>query len=201
MTDPAPFPLPSRNEAMIEFLKTRRSNLAKSMDGPGPDPEELEAILEIAARVPDHRKLAPWRFIVFQGESRQKIGAHLGSIFKKKNQTMPVDRVIFESERFLRAPIIVGVVSSPVDCMRGTPEWEQRSSSAAVCYNLCLAAQASGYGAQWLTEWYAYDEDVCAAMKLDAHERISGIIYIGTPQEAAKPRARPDVGSLISVWK
>lgn len=197
MTQQTPFALPARNDALIEMLKSRRSNLAKAMEGPGPSPEELEEILAIGARVPDHRKLAPWRFIIFEGESRQKIGAHLGSVFKKKNPDMPVDRVIFESERFLRAPLVIGVVSSPVECVRGTPEWEQRLSSAAVCYNLCLGAQAHGYGAQWLTEWYAYDDDISAELGLQGNDKMAGFIYIGTPSAPSLPRARPELAPLI----
>ncbi len=200
MTEQTPFALPSRNDKLIEFLKSRRSNLAKSMEEPGPNSEVLEEILTIGTRVPDHRKLAPWRFIVFEGGSRQKIGAHLGSVFKKKNPDMPVDRVIFESERFLRAPVIVGVVSSPVDCVRGTPEWEQRLSSAAVCYNICLAAQAHGYGAQWLTEWYAYDVDILSELGLSEKEQIAGFIYMGTPSLASLPRQRPVLAPLITKY-
>ena len=200
-TNPDTFPLPEKSETILTFLENRRSNLAKVMDGPGPSEDELSRILEIAARVPDHRKLTPWRFIIFKGDARANMGQHIGAAFQKENPDMPLDRVMFEAGRLQRAPLVIAVVSAPKDCPRGTPKWEQELSSAAVCYNLCLAAQASGYGAQWLTEWYAYDEDVCAAMRLEDHERISGIIYIGTPQEAAKPRARPDVGSLISVWK
>lgn len=194
------FPLPEKSEIVLSFLETRRSNLAKIMKGPGPSENERSRMLEIAARVPDHRKLAPWRFIVFEGDARANMGQHIGAAFQKHNPDMPLDRVMFEAGRLQRAPLVIAVVSAPKDCPRGTPRWEQELSSAAVCFNLCLAAQASGFGAQWLTEWYSYDEDVTAAMGLDTAERISGVIYIGTPTEPARARARPDVKDLITHW-
>lgn len=194
------FPLPSLRPEILDFLENRRSNLAKVMTGPGPSPEQRDHMLAIAARVPDHRKLSPWRFIIFEDQARADIGQHIGAAFQKLNPDMPVDRVMFEAGRLQRAPLVVAVVSSPKTCPRGTPQWEQELSSAAVCYNLCLAAQASGFGAQWLTEWYAYDSEVQAAMGLDPSEKIAGFIYIGTPLEASKERARPDVESLITYW-
>ena len=200
---PAPdeiFPLPSSNPDVTDFLKNRRSNLAKLMGGAGPSEVQLQEILTIAARVPDHRKLAPWRFVVFQGEARAEFGHHIASAFIKANPDLPPDRTAFERERFLRAPLVVGVISSPKECLRGTPEWEQILSSGAVCYNLCLAAQAAGFGAQWLTEWYAYDTDVQKALGLSGAERVSGFIYIGTPQSPSKERLRPDVKSITRAW-
>jgi len=194
------FPLPEIRETVLEFLETRRSNLAKVMSEPGPSPEELERILSIGARVPDHRKLTPWRYIIFQEDARANLGQHIGAAFKKQNPDMPLDRVMFEAGRLQRAPLVIAVISNPRDCPRGTPKWEQELSSAVVCYNLCLAAQASGYGAQWLTEWYAYDADVCNAMELAENERISGFIYIGTPSEAPKERARPDLNTHVSYF-
>lgn len=195
------FPLPEKSETILSFLETRRSNLAKVMSGPGPSSEGISRILEIAARVPDHRKLAPWRFVIFKGDARANMGQHIGAAFQKQNPDMPLDRVMFEAGRLQRAPLVIAVISSPKDCPRGTPKWEQELSSAAVCFNLCLAAQASGFGAQWLTEWYSYDDNVKTAMGLASHEQISGLIYIGTPTEPARPRARPDVEALVTHWQ
>lgn len=194
------FPLPSLNSAVTDFLENRRSNLAKVMTQPGPDDNVIEDLLTIAARVPDHRKLAPWRFVLFQGKARADFGQHIAASFMKNNPDMPQDRAIFEGQRFLRAPLVVGVISSPKECPRGTPEWEQVLSSGAVCYNLCLAAQAAGFGAQWLTEWYAYDEDVQGALGLSPPEKVAGFIYIGTPTEPPKERARPEITPLITRW-
>lgn len=194
-------PLPTVNTSVIEFLENRRSNLAKAMGEPGPSQAQLEHWLAIATRVPDHRKLAPWRFVVFQGTARADFGQHIAAAFLKANPDMPADRAIFEGQRFLRAPLVIAVISSPKDCPRGTPEWEQLLSSGAACYNLCLAAQASGFGAQWLTEWYAYDEDVQSALELSDAEKVAGFIYVGTPAEPSKERARPDPHGLTTYWQ
>lgn len=194
------FPLPMPKPKVTSFLKNRRSNLAKLMGDPGPSAAQIEELLTIAARVPDHRKLAPWRFLIFKDQARADFGQHIASAFMKSNPDMPADRAIFEGQRFLRAPLVIGVISSPKDCPRGTPQWEQILSSGAVCYNLCLAAQASGFGAQWLTEWYAYDEDVQKALGLTAKEKVAGFIYVGTPEVPSKERMRPDVKSLSRIW-
>ena len=194
------FPLPSLKPEVTDFLKNRRSNLAKLMGGSGPSEAQLEEFLTIAARVPDHRKLAPWRFVIFKGQARADFGQHIASAFMKRNPKSSADRAIFEGQRFLRAPLVVGVISSPKECARGTPEWEQVLSSGAVCYNLCLAAQVGGFGAQWLTEWYAYDEDVQKALGLSSAEKVAGFIYIGTPEAQPKERQRPDVKSLTAIW-
>lgn len=197
---PAIFPLPAKNTAVTEFLQNRRSNMSKAMSGPGPDDAQLLQLLEIAARVPDHRKLGPWRFITFAGKAREDFGKHIASAFMADNPDMPLDRTVFEGGRLMRAPMVVAVISSPVDCVRGTPEWEQVLSSGAVCYNLLLAAQAAGFAAQWLTEWFAYDARVNAKLGLGAREKVAGYIYLGTTQTPSTERARPDVLSRISAW-
>lgn len=193
-------PLPKTNSDLLDFLENRRSNLVKLMDGPGPAREELDRMLAIAARVPDHRKLAPWRFIVIEGEARDKIGAHIGSKFKEDNPDLPEDRVEFEKERLKRAPTVVAVISSPKDCPRGTPKWEQQLSSAVVCYNLCLAAQAHAFGAQWLTEWIAYDRDILKVIGVATHEMVAGYVYIGTALESSKERPRPNLDGITHYW-
>lgn len=193
-------PLPRKNEAVTEFLKTRRSNLAKLMGEPGPSEAELTELLKIAARVPDHRKLTPWRFVVFAGQARADFGQHIGAAFMKSNPEASQDRAIFEGGRFLRAPVVVGVISSPVNCKRATPIWEQQLSSGIVCYNLMIAAQAAGYGAQWLTEWYGYDPDIHAVLGMGAGDQVAGFVYIGTALERSKERVRPDMATKISYW-
>jgi nitroreductase len=197
---PKTFPLPSKKKDVLDFLQTRRSNLAKAMAGPGPSEAELQTILEIGARVPDHRKLSPWRYVLFQGDARADFGKHIASAFMKDNPDMPLDRSLFESQRFLRAPLVIGVISSPVECARGTPIWEQHLSAGAVCFNLCLAAQAQGFAAQWLTEWYAYHDDVKAALGLSEAEQVAGFIYVGTAQMPSTERARPSLDAITSHW-
>lgn len=194
------FSLPMMRPDLIEFLETRRSNLAKLMTDDGPSKAQIEALLTIAARVPDHRKLTPWRFVCFQGKARADFGQRIASVFMKDNPDMPLDRSVFESQRLLRAPLVVAVISSPVDCMRGTPLWEQQLSAGAVCFNLCLAAQAHGFGAQWLTEWYAYNSEINAALGLDAEESVAGYIYIGKVDTPSTERARPEISQKLSYW-
>jgi len=189
-------PLPQANRVVSDFLDKRRSNLAKTMIGPGPDLETLDDMLKTAARVPDHRKLAPWRFIVIEGEARARLGVTLRVRFEALNPDLPTDRTAFEAGRFLRAPTVVAVISSPVACPRGTPKWEQVLSAGAVCYNLLLAAQSRGFSAQWLTEWYAYDRDVLDELGLSETEKVAGFIYIGTTKEAPSERSRPDISEL-----
>jgi len=197
---PETFPLPTHRPEVIDFLATRRSNLAKAMSGPGPDAETRDKMLEIAARVPDHRKLTPWRFIIFEGDARQDFGQHIAAAFVEENPNLPEDRTVFEANRLMRAPLVVAVISSPVECPRGTPVWEQELSAGAVCLTLCQTAQAYGFGAQWLTEWYAYNKAVNAALGLTATERLAGFIYIGTPQMPSSPRKRPDLKTLTQLW-
>jgi len=197
---PDSFPLPTYQQELIDFLSARRSNLAKVMGGPGPDAQTRDKILKIGTRVPDHRKLAPWRFMIFEGAARADFGQHIASAFMAANPEAPADRAIFEGARLTRAPLVIAVISSPKDCPRGTPKWEQELSSGAVCFNLCLAAQAHGFGAQWLTEWYAYDSAVNTALGLQEGERISGFVYIGTPQAQAVERARPSLGNVMKIW-
>jgi len=194
------FPLPRPRVELIEFLETRRSNLAKLMSAPGPSQDQIDKILEIAARVPDHRKLAPWRFVLFQGQSRANFGQYIAASFMKDNAGAPMDRVMFEGQRLMRAPLVVAVISSPVDCPRGTPEWEQHLCAGAVCFNMCLASQAHGFGAQWLTEWYSYHDDVNAQLGLSEKEKVAGYIYIGTVDTPSSERARPNLKEKISFW-
>lgn len=185
---------------VLEFLKNRRSSLAKVMDGPGPSAEQIAQIIEMSARVPDHRKLSPWRFVTFTGRARSDFGKTIGARFEAENPDMPLDRIIFEAQRFMRAPCVIAVVSAPVECPRGTPKWEQELSAGAVCFQMLLAARAMGFAAQWLTEWYAYDDGVNAALGVSGDERVAGYIYIGTASEAPAERARPDAAVLTTAW-
>ena len=186
---------------VLEFMLRRRSTLARAMTGPGPDKAQLDLILRVAARVPDHRKLAPWRFILFEGKTRATFGTYLAAKFHKDNPELAEDRIQFEGERFLRAPLVVAVVSSPKDCPRGTPKWEQELSAGAVCMNMLHATRASGFAAQWLTEWYAFDPEIASTLGLSGEERIAGFIYIGSPTEQPSERQRPDISEITTVWQ
>jgi len=182
-----------------EFLTKRRSPGKKTLTAPGPSPEELDELLSIAARVPDHRKLGPWRFIVFEGQARTDFGEKAAEIFKSKNPEASEDQLEMERRRFLLAPVVVAITSSPKDDGR-TPVWEQELSAGAVCYNLTLAASAAGWACVWLTEWLSFDEDVFAAMGLESGERLAGLMFIGSSDVANPERPRPDLDERISRW-
>ncbi len=186
---------------VLAFLAQRRSGMVKCMDGPGPDKAQLALILRLAARVPDHRKLFPWRFLVFQNDMRQKFGKHLAQKFKQDNPEMNAERIAFERGRFTRAPLVVGVVSSPKECPRGTPVWEQELSVGAVCQNMLLAARASGFAAQWLTEWYSFDPHIAEVLGLEKTERMAGFIYMGTQSADVSERPRPDMDKIVANWR
>lgn len=197
--NPALLPLPVSSPALQEHLALRRSVSANDLAEPGPDAEQLATILQLAARVPDHKKLAPWRFILFQGELRQHFGDVLAGILARKEPDASPDRLDMERRRFLRAPVVVAVVSA-AQARPGVPEWEQVLSAGAVCLNMLHAAASFGFAGNWITEWYAYDDDVRGALGCAAHERIAGFVYIGTGRIPPKERDRPDMAAITSVW-
>lgn len=195
----APLPVSRPSEATLAFLAHRRSIPVAKFAGPGPSPDEVDALLRIAARVPDHGKLGPWRFIVFEGAARQAAGAVLEAAARRSQTHLPEEALTLEAERFTRAPVVVAVVSRLIESPK-IPEWEQRLSAGAVCHQLILAASAMGYVGQWLTEWCAYDADVLAAFGLGAGEKIAGYIYLGSVTEASPERVRPNVAERVTRW-
>jgi nitroreductase len=182
----------------IKLLKTRRSLKPVELLDPGPSPAEIDTLLTIAARVPDHGKLTPWRFIVFEGEARLKAGAAIEAAFRAKYPESNAKQIEFERKRLARAPLVIAVVSRARPHVK-IPEWEQVLSAGAAAMNLVLAAHALGYGANWITEWYAYDQGVLDTFGLNAGERIAGFIHIGTPVHAPEERPRPPLAE-IATW-
>ena len=184
----------------LDLLLGRRSAKAAALTEPGPSPAELAAILTVAARVPDHKKLVPWRFVLFEGEARAAFGRVLLKACAAEEKEPPsAMRLETERTRLLRAPTVVAVVSR-VTPNPGAPEWEQILSCGAACFNLCLAANALGYGTCWITEWYSYSNAVRAALGLAGNERLAGFIYIGTAKEQQADRERPDLTKIVSRW-
>jgi nitroreductase len=181
----------------LALLARRRSTAAINLNEPGPSPEELDCLLRIAARVPDHGKLAPWRFLLFQGDERAHFGEVLAKIWASENEADDA-RLALESQRFLRAPLVIAVVSRVLENHK-IPEWEQILSAGAACQNLLIAAQAMGYGSQWLTEWYAYHPQVKDTLGLRSGERIAGFIYVGSTDDQPVERVRPD--AEIGIWR
>ena len=190
---------PSRLKDAADRIRERRSVRAADILEPGPSESEINEMLEIASRVPDHGKLGPWRFLIFDGDSRQKFGELLRSQFAKINPDSSEAILEREYSRFMRAPTIIGVISK-VDPASRIPEWEQILSSGAVCQNLLVGASLMGFAAQWLTEWYAYDEVIAKSLGLIENERVSGFIYIGSATEKPTERGRPDLQSRVSIW-
>jgi len=180
----------------LDFLLSRRSGSAKAMKGPGPSASELDTILAAGVRVPDHGKLAPWRFIVFEGEGRRRMGEVLASVIAGERDVSP-ERIAQERERFMRAPVVVGVVSRVREQIP-IPMWEQQLSAGAVCMSIVIAAHAAGYVANWITEWCAYHPAVQERIGLKPTERIAGFIYIGRPADPLEDRPRPDIHTITT---
>ena len=182
---------------LLSLFETRRSVAPHLMIGPGPTPEERDRLLKIASRVPDHGKLAPWRFIVFEGEARVRAGHIIGSRFKALNELATDDMVKVESNRLARAPLVIAVVSKSTPHIK-IPQWEQELSAGAVCTALTFAANAMGFVTAWLTEWFAYDRVVLEQFGLSEGERIAGFIHIGRASEAPIDRPRPALEDSVS---
>ena len=188
------------SDETIDLLLCRRSTVANSLSEPGPSPDELELILTIGSRVPDHGKLAPWRFIIFDGDSRLDFGEILAENFQSDEPEANDARVAIERNRFMRAPTVVAVISHGHEDHK-IPLWEQHLSAGAVCQNILIAANAMGYAAQWLTEWYAYHDNINMALGLASNERVAGFIYMGTASSEPIERKRPALKSLVSNWQ
>lgn len=179
------------------LLATRRSGKPRDMIAPGPDAAQLRAILTAAMRVPDHGKLAPWRFVVI--EDRTAFAAMLQHAFRSSRGT-PERADVDAIEQFARqSPTLVAVLSTPVQPSK-IPLWEQQLSAGAVCMNLLAAATAHGFVASWITGWAAYDETVLRAFVPDADDRIAGFIFIGSPARELEERPRPDYDTVVRRW-
>ncbi|MBY0563740.1 MAG: nitroreductase [Hyphomonadaceae bacterium] len=196
--------LPAENELcnaicesadMLALLARRRSTKVVHFTAPGPSSEELDALIRLAARVPDHGKLGPWRFVAIEGDARVRAGEALASVLAKDN----ADQASLDKARetFLRAPVCVMVVSTAAAHPK-IPEWEQQLSVGAVCFSLLLTAHAAGYGGCWLTGWPCYDARARGGLGLGAQERIAGFIHLGAPTERPTERVRADIGARIS---
>ena len=190
-----------KSKTFIEFLKTRRSVTAKKMAPGRVKKEHLNQILEVGVRVPDHGALKPWRLVVITGNARKKIDEEvILSEFIKNNLDPSEDNQLVEKTRLQRADVVVAVISSPVE-HKSICEWEMHLSAGAVCTSLLYAAQSLGYAAQWLTEWYAYNEKMLVTLGgTPGKDRIAGFIYIGEKQTAPMERTRPILETVISYF-
>lgn len=184
----------------LDHLLTRRSVSANALEEPGPSEAELAQILTAAARVPDHKKLVPWRFVLFQGDARAVFGKVLADVCRAEETDPGAFRLENEAKRFLRAPLVIAVISRVTE-NPAAPAWEQMLSAGAACQNLIVSATALGYGAQWITEWYAYSEGVRKALRLADNERVAGFVYIGTAKETPEERERPSLADIVTAWQ
>ena len=189
-------PLPIRaSPETLGFLERRRSASAMTLTAPGPGPEALAELLTVSARAPDHGKLNPWRFVVLSGESKAAFVAGLERIAARQpNPTKAAAKL----GKIRVPPLSVAVISRVVD--GDIPEWEQVLSAGAVCALMVVAAQAMGYGANWITDWYAYDEEAVTLLGAEPGERVAGYIHLGTPTEPPLERVRPDLASITRTW-
>ena len=181
----------------LDLLKTRRSVKPREMTPPGPAAAELETILTIGARVPDHGKLAPWRFIVFEGDAQARAGEIIAKVFAQKHPTALAADIELEKKRLTDAPLVIGVVSFTRPHPK-VPAWEQELSAGASAMNMVTAATALGYGACWLTGWFAFDRDVLDGFGLKADEKLAGFIHIGTPSKPSHDRPRPSLSDIVT---
>jgi nitroreductase len=184
----------------LSLLKTRRSVKPMEMEAPGPSAAELNILLTIASRVPDHGKLAPWRFIVFEGAARHAAGERIAAVFVQDHPEATADQIDFERKRLARAPLVIAVVSRAAPHPK-IPEWEQILSAGAAAMNLLIAAHTLGYAASWLTEWYAYDRRVLDALGLGPTEKIAGFVHIGKFTKLPEDRPRPALTDIVTRYQ
>lgn len=187
--------------AMLDLLSRRRSIPAARLGAPGPDAAAVEKLITIAARVPDHAKLTPWRFVIYPQAQGEAIGAWLAERLRARQPDAPEAQVTLTSQRFTTAPLVVGIIHRPRPNHPKAPEWEQHLSVGAACMNLIIAAHAMGYAANWITEWYAYDAEAAAYLGARDGERFAGFIHIGTPLEPPSERDRPALDAILTTWQ
>ncbi|MCJ2065239.1 nitroreductase [Methylobacterium sp. J-088] len=183
--------------ATLELLKTRRSVPPMLLDEPGPDRAQLETILTAASRVPDHGKLAPWRFIVIAGAARDRVGETIAATFAADNPDATPERLAQERARLAHAPVVVAVVSRAGPHVK-IPDWEQVLSVGAATMNLVIAANAAGFATSWLTEWLAYDRRILDALGLAPSEKLAGFVHIGRAREVPSDRPRPVLDEIVT---
>jgi nitroreductase len=190
----------NESEETLRLLALRRSTPVAMLGEPGPSPADLDMLLRIAMRVPDHRKLEPWRVLIFEGDARRKLGEYFAAARHLRQPEASPAQLEDERKLPLRAPVVLAVISSPVHDAKKTPVWEQQLSSAALCQTLMIAANAAGWAACWITEAPAYDSHVHAVLGMKPGEQISGFIYLGTAKEQPVERQRPDVSAKAVRW-
>lgn len=190
-----PLALPRRDPALIAYLRTRRSAPAQALAVPGPSEADLQAILDIALRTPDHGKLFPWRLVVLTPDTRAALGHSLSPLADDQPDPNKARAVL---AKLTAPPVSVMVVSTPIRDHK-VPVWEQELSAGALAMNLSHAAFAHGFSASWITDWYAYDPRALSLFGIAENERIAGFIHIGTLESPPLERPRPDAAAKVSI--
>ena len=185
-------PLPVPSIELQTRLAVRRSAPAQALAAPGPSPAELERILTLGARSPDHGKLFPWRFVVMGPETRAALAEALTPHAERQAEPGKARKVL---SKLTAAPVTILVVSTPVEGAK--PVWEQQLSAGAVCMNLEHAANAFGYSASWITDWYSYDPQALELLGVTFGEQVAGFIHLGTLAEPPLERPRPDLAAKV----
>ena len=183
------------SSAVVDFLAKRRSASAMTLTAPGPDAAQLTELLRLAARVPDHGKLSPWRFVILRGAAKDAFAEKITALADRQANPVKANAAL---RKLTRPPVAVAVISRYIP--GEIAEWEQRLSAAAVCQQMLLAAAALGWGANWITDWYAYDPSAREILGLGDGEQVAGFLYLGTASEPPQERARPDVAALTTEW-
>jgi len=184
----------------LNLLALRRSTPVSMLGEPGPSPSDLDALLRLAMRVPDHRKLEPWRVLIIEGEARARLGDYFAAARHLREPDASEAALEEERSQPFRAPVVLAVISAPVHDPKKTPAWEQQLSAGALCQNLMIAAAAMGWAACWITETPAYDSHVHAALGMKPGERVAGFIYLGTAKQQPVERQRPNVSEKAIRW-
>ncbi|KQQ83009.1 nitroreductase [Xanthomonas sp. Leaf131] len=183
----------------LQALDARRSVPSKQLGEPGPEEDTLLRMLASAVRVPDHGKLVPFRFLRISGDARQALGDFLAEHTQAADPLASAASIAKERDRFNDAPLVIVVIAA-LRPGHKVPEQEQLLTAGSVCFALLQAAQAHGFGAQWLTGWMAYDSAVTSYLGLEPNERLVGFIHIGTPRMQIPERERPDPRALLRDW-
>jgi nitroreductase len=182
------------------LIEQRRSVPSRQLGEPAPDAAQLDRLLHAAIRAPDHGKLVPWRLLAIRGDARARLGQTLAAIHARKEPDIAPSVLEKDRDRFNFAPLIIAVIARIEQDHPKIPAQEQLLSAGCVAYNLLLGAQALGFGAQWLTGWSAYDEEVARLLGLAANERVIGFVHIGTAKEPAPERTRPALADVYAEW-
>jgi nitroreductase len=188
------------NQALRDHLLTRRSVGQAFLAEPAPVGEELQTLLTIATRVPDHGKLAPWRLVLFSGDARAAVGEKLAEIAKRKRPELDEAGLEIERRQFLPAPLVIGIISTAKPHVK-IPEFEQLLSAGNVAFNLVHGAYALGYAATWITRWYTFDTEAASMLGAKEGERFVGFVHIGTPTTSIDDRPRPDLAEIVTEWR